>query len=352
MLFAVANRLCAPVSDALDRPTSSRQTVQAESRLLLEPAPRARRWGIVLGGGDGTRLQGLTRIITGDDRPKQFCQIFDSETLLRQAVKRASRSIAPERTIVALTRAHSRYYDHDLADQDCRKLIQPCNRGTAPAIILSLLQIFRMDIDAIVAILPSDHYYSDEAGITQAIESAFEIASDRPSSAVLIGAQARAPEVEFGWIELGSASGDELFRVSSFHEKPSLDSARRLMACGALWNTFVVVSSAKTLIDMCLMCLPDLLLRPADEVLESDGGTIEVADSLYEEIPSTDFSRKVLSPSAQKLLALRLNGVEWHDLGQPDRVVSAVRSIGKKPPAWMHVWEAAKGSPSPATSAA
>src|SRR3990172_10013989 len=35
------------------------------------------RWGIILAGGDGTRLRSLTRTITGDDRPKQFCPILD-----------------------------------------------------------------------------------------------------------------------------------------------------------------------------------------------------------------------------------------------------------------------------------
>lgn len=249
MLLAVADRICAP-SEGPDE----------EIRPLLGKPPRdSSRWGIILAGGDGTRLQGLTRIISGDDRPKQFCSMFGSDSLLRQTVRRASRTIAPEQSIVALTRGHSRFYSRDLADQDCRKLIQPCNRGTAPAICLSLLQIFRMDIDAIVAILPSDHYYSDEDRISAAIESAFEIASERPSSVVLIGAQAEAPEVEFGWIELGSTVGDEVFRVSGFQEKPTLDTARRLMACGALWNTFVVVGSAKALIDMCFMSIPDLL---------------------------------------------------------------------------------------------
>ena len=30
------------------------------------------RWAVILAGGDGTRLQSMTRTITGDDRPKQF----------------------------------------------------------------------------------------------------------------------------------------------------------------------------------------------------------------------------------------------------------------------------------------
>ena len=41
-------------------------------------------WGVLLAGGDGTRLQALTTRIEGDSRPKQFCRMLGDETLLTQ----------------------------------------------------------------------------------------------------------------------------------------------------------------------------------------------------------------------------------------------------------------------------
>ena len=41
-----------------------------------------RRWGVIMAGGDGKRLLSLTRKLTGDDRPKQFCALTGIKTLL------------------------------------------------------------------------------------------------------------------------------------------------------------------------------------------------------------------------------------------------------------------------------
>jgi len=47
-------------------------------------------WGVLLAGGDGTRLQALTTRIEGDSRPKQFCRMLGDETLLTQTRRRIS----------------------------------------------------------------------------------------------------------------------------------------------------------------------------------------------------------------------------------------------------------------------
>jgi mannose-1-phosphate guanylyltransferase len=106
-----------------------------------------------------------------------------------------------------------------------------------------LERIAQADPDAIVSILPSDHYYSCESAFTAALESAMDIAEQQAESVVLLGAQPTRPEVEYGWIEIGESlrgySG--LFHVEGFQEKPPLDRARALLRSGSLWNTFVMV---------------------------------------------------------------------------------------------------------------
>ena len=316
--------------------------VVEEPKALVTPPDALERWGLILAGGDGTRLQGLTRIITGDDRPKQFCQLVGSRTLLQQAAERAARTIAPQRTLVALTRGHARYYERDLAGSQSTRVIQPCNRGTAPAIIVGLLEISRRDPAAKVAILPSDHYYSNEDAFTGALQCAFEVTTSRPGEVVLLGAQPTGAEIEFGWIELGSSAGDGLYRVRSFQEKPALDEAERLFASGALWNTFVVVGSVNALLDIAFRAVPELVIKLCDACqFNGEANSLIPRRSVYECIQTTDFSRMVLASNADKLLAMRLHSMNWYDLGQPDRVVSLVKAREERLPAWMFAWEAA-----------
>lgn len=305
-----------------------------------EDNQRSRRWGLVLAGGDGTRLQTLTRFLCGDDRPKQFCPLFDDHSLLKLTLRRVERSIASEQVVVAVTRGHQDYYLRDLKDSNCTRLVQPCNKGTALPILYSLLQIAQENQGALVAIFPSDHYYSDEPRFTETLEAAFDIADGSRQSVVLLGAKPSGPETEFGWIEVGDCVRKSLYRVRGFQEKPSLPIAKSLYKAGGLWNTFVMVGHVQAFLQMAWDSSAEILLGfqrtlPQSFVEEES----RIPDAEYSALPNTDFSRDILSPSANYLLTMRLEDLEWHDLGRPDRVVSILLNQKHDPPAWVDDWQ-------------
>lgn len=327
----------------LSRPVANKTFLEDRTLDTEKTAGPPHRWAIVLAGGDGVRLRQLTRLICGDDRPKQFCPLLGESTLLDQARQRAEKTIRPEQIVFALTKAHEDYYLRDLAQHLCHRIVQPGNRGTAPPILYSLLHIAQIDQDAIIAILPCDHYYSDETAFTQALESAFQIARTHSQSVVLLGAQPNAPEVEYGWIEVGAAVRGELFEVRAFHEKPPRLTAEQLFESGALWNTFVMVGHVKAFLQMAWTATPGLLevFQPAVRTAHRNGETT-IPDSLYDWISPSDFSRHILSPAASCLVALRLENLEWHDLGDPDRVISTLLARNSELPAWAQQWQASK----------
>ena len=304
---------------------------------------RGNRWGVILAGGDGVRLRPLTKLICGDDRPKQFCPLFGGRTLLEQTLQRSELTIPREQILVSLTGHHSEWYSREPGLRPSQLVVQPENKGTAPPILHSMLSLAQLDAQAIVAILPCDHHYSDEQSFAPVLESAFETAAERTDSIVLLGAKPDYPEVEYGWIELGSPlghEGSELFRVRRFQEKPAIEVARRLLEQGSVWNTFVMVGHVQAFLQMVQATLPHLLHALSSARMWT-GQEMHIEDSLYESVPSVCFSRRVLSAETEQLVVLRLNEVGWSDLGDPGRAFLAARESGCEP-AWTQNWRRKK----------
>ena len=159
------------------------------------------RWGVILARGDGVRLRPLTRLIAGDDRPKQFCPLLNGCTLFYQTRLRVARGISSHRTLFVLNRKHEPFYSQEIGRSGLRTIAQPSNRGTLPAILWSALRVARVDPMASMALFPSDHYYADEARFMNGVEAAFDAAEANPESVVLLGARAYQPEISYGWIE-------------------------------------------------------------------------------------------------------------------------------------------------------
>jgi mannose-1-phosphate guanylyltransferase len=289
------------------------------------------RWGVILAGGDGKRLLRFTRRITGDNRPKQFCELTGGETLLAQTRCRVARIIPGQQTLLLMTRTHEPYFAGQVSGvlPSCL-LVQPHGHGTAPAIAYSLTRLQQMDAQALVAFFPSDHHFAnDEAFITH-IDFAFAQAKAHPQRVILLGIEPQAAEEAYGWIEPGSSlmseAGNLISEVSRFWEKPSQRIASYLMRRGCLWNSFVMVGAVAAFIEMTRRALPNLLASfDSMWATTTPGKEQEALRDLYRNIPATDFSDEVLSARPADLMVIRARGLGWSDLGEPARVLAILR---------------------------
>lgn len=294
------------------------------------------RNAVILAGGDGTRLKSLTRAIAGDERPKQFCPILNGKTLLDETRMRVALSIRPEKTYFSLTQKHETYFERPLWNvPKNQKIVQPENKGTAPAILYSLMRLAKMSPEATVAFFPSDHYFTDDESFMSHVDSAFRAVNTDPHSIVLLGIEPEKAETAYGWIEpaksfFGNLS-KSVSRVNRFWEKPTSGVAKRLMSQGCLWNSFVMIGKVETFLEMFRKHLPEMFRMFAD----SSGvfGTAQetaVIRSIYSWIGEKNFSSEVLEKSSEQLLVMRVGDVGWSDWGEPHRVLGTLQNLGVK----------------------
>jgi mannose-1-phosphate guanylyltransferase len=308
--------------------------------VLVDPQIHDPNYGaVILAGGDGVRLSSFTRQVFGRHFPKQFCPLFKGETLLEQTMRRVSLLVPPTRTITVLNCAHERFYCRLLSGTAFRNLlIQPENRGTAPAILCALMRFIEAGHTGAVAIFPSDHYVSDDCIFMRQVSTALRAVDLSPQLIVLLGIAPDGPETEYGWIEPGahvattqSAFG-QIRQIRRFWEKPSSGVARNLYDRGYLWNSFVLIANAPVLMSLIARALPELY--PALTRIRPFLGTArenEVLRTSYRDLPTVDFSGRVLAQFPAELAVLPVTGVSWSDLGDPKRLLAVISNSGRLP---------------------
>lgn len=275
-------------------------------------------WAIVLAGGDGRRLESVTRDASGRTVPKQYFHLGGGPTLIARTLERALRVVPRERVLSVVARGHREWWEQELGGLPPENVaVQPRNCGTAVGIVFALLHVLRRDPGAIVLMVPSDHYVEDEDTMVRALEMAANEVNNHPEEVLLLGVTADHPDTEYGWVTPGKAIDSNVFFVDAFVEKPNLETAERLHGEGALWNSFLFVAVGDTLLDVCRKRLPDVV-----EALRGAVESPETQDAVYAQLGTHDFSREILQTFPVRLRLMRVPMCGWTDLGTPARFVS------------------------------
>ena len=292
-------------------------------------------WGIVLVGGEGVRLKTFVRECLGSEAPKQFCAFVGQRTMLEHTLHRAAMLIPRSRVVVVATVHHRRYVEECLGPASPELiLLQPDQRDTAPGILLPLAHVLHQNPQAVVAVLPSDHFVQPGRRFMQAVAEAVRSLTVRASQrVVLLAVEPTVFEPEYGWLNPGAplrGAGNEALReVAQFMETPTWDHVGRLMQEGWLWNTMVVVARAQSLYDLIMEATPHLagsfsLIRRAIGTRWEQ----QVVEDVYRTMPPANFSTAVLARYPERLAVLPVQQVLWSDWGRGVRIVDTLTHLG------------------------
>jgi mannose-1-phosphate guanylyltransferase len=290
-----------------------------------------------LAAGEGNRINKFIRYWYGVHSPKQYIAFTGKRSMLQHTLSRVEKMIPPERILTVVNPSHIREIKSQLSDRPQNTVIyQPYNRETAPGVLLPLIYIFKRDPEARVAIFPSDHFILEEDRFMTYIELGDKVIRNIANQIILLGIQPEAPEVDYGWIEpaeaIYSEDGTEVRRVGQFLEKPSPESALRFFKKGCLWNTFISMTRAKTLLEMTEKYLPQLWGR-FERMLSAIGTyrELSIIEREYRDMETVNLSHGIFERNLSNVATIEVQNVFWSDWGSGDRVLNTLNRMGKLP---------------------
>ncbi len=294
------------------------QHIEEQQRMISRLAMRApaKPVALVLAGGDGTRLQELTREITGAPIPKQYCPLLHGRSLLEATLHRVRSFASVDRTLVIINQNHLEVGREQLRTIPRENvLIQPSNRDTGPGMLFALIHIAQRYPNAIMAAFPSDHYVDNDRKFIRHVLRGVGLVTRHPDKIAILGVTPDRPETGYGYILPSSALGSrssrvKTFRVQEFQEKPTYDKARDLISGGALWNTFVMVFRLSRMVELLRLMAP----AGCDDLLDLIGHP-ERAAEVYRDLIPWNFSTQFLARIPEHLIVLRADNLHWSDWG-------------------------------------
>ena len=264
---------------------------------------------ILLSGGSGQRLWPLSNNV----RSKQFIKVLQGENgQLESMVQRVYRQITTVDAEAQVTIATGKKQVSMILNQLENKVnvcVEPERRDTFPAICLAAAYLH--DVKNVaetepVIVCPVDPYVEDS--YFEALKRLSELAEEGNANMSLLGIEPTYPSEKYGYII--PESKDEVSTVSTFKEKPDVETAKKYLEQGALWNGGVFAFKLS------------YLLEKAHELL--DFKDYEDLYAHYGEQKKISFDYAVVEQE-KSIQVLRYQG-SWKDLGTWNTFTEAMGS--------------------------
>lgn len=272
-------------------------------------------YAVILAGGKGERFWPLSRSL----HPKQLLQITSDKTMLQETIERISDLIPIKNTLVVTgTNIKELLMKNVPALKEENLITEPESRNTCLAIGLAAVHIRKVDPDATMVVLSSDHHIRARDELIKVLKVAIDTTS-KGEYLITLGIVPTRAETAYGYIELAdlftSYEDISVFRINQFKEKPDRMTAQEYYYDRKhLWNSGMFVWKVKTILEALKKYVPELSDKL--EIYSREIGKKtqkEAAKELYQKVQNISVDCAVLE-KADNVLTVKADLI-WDDVG-------------------------------------
>ncbi|MBO7418771.1 MAG: mannose-1-phosphate guanylyltransferase [Bacteroidaceae bacterium] len=265
---------------------------------------------VIMSGGVGSRFWPYSR----KNLPKQFLDFFGTgRSLLQQTFDRFNKLIPAENILIVTNELYANLVQQQLPQLHPQQiLLEPCRRNTAPCIAWASYHIRALNPNANIVVAPSDHLILKEDEFLTAISNGLQFVK-KADKLLTLGIKPNRPETAYGYIQIASKEGDNLYKVKTFTEKPELELAKVFLASGEFyWNSGLFMWNVNSIIKAFETYLPEV----AKNLKSDDYGTAQEIAFINDHFPScTNVSIDFGVMEKADNVYVSLGDFGWSDLG-------------------------------------
>jgi len=275
-------------------------------------------YAVIMAGGSGTRLWPVSR----QSHPKHTLPILGDSSLFQTTVERLKGLFEIENILVVTTEKQYIQLKEQVPEIPKENfLLEPEPRGTASVVGLAATVIQTRDPQAIMAVLPCDHYISNTDLFKYIMKVAMDVADK--GYLVTLGITPTFPATGYGYIQRGASIAEEfpypVYQVIKFKEKPDETQAREMVARkDHSWNSGMFIWRSDRILEEFSRQMPELKER-LDEIIAVWGTpkqNVVLRKSWTSlKVETIDYG---IMENATRVAVLPASGLVWSDVGSWD----------------------------------
>lgn len=263
-----------------------------------------------MAGGIGSRFWPMSTM----KFPKQFQDILGTgRTMIQQTYDRVNQLIPRENIFVITNKEYVELCALQLPEIPEENIVgEPMMKNTSACNLYMANKIAQSNPEAKLVVLPADHLILKEQKFIAKIELAFKLVSEN-DYLVTLGIKPTRPDTGYGYIQYLSNDTDEVFKVKTFTEKPSLEIAKTFIESGDfLWNAGIFVWSCKSILSAFDKYLPEMVqqFNYCEYNSNAEGDCI---DMIYPKVAKISIDNGILEKAKNVYVVPADLG--WSDLG-------------------------------------